>query len=62
LPIHKDVLRVPGLTDRVAAPPVYPQAEEDFNIEKVRIVQAEKKAIQGLYSRRTKQAEIEKKM
>lgn len=37
-------------------------AEEDFNIEKLRIVQNEKKAIQALHTRRKKQAEVEKKI
>jgi len=37
-------------------------AEEDFNIEKLRIVQNKKKAIQALHTRNKKKAEVEKKI
>eukprot|EP00037_Helgoeca_nana_P006297 m.58082 g.58082 ORF g.58082 m.58082 type:complete len:230 (-) comp17184_c0_seq1:84-773(-) len=38
------------------------KAEEEFNIEKVRLVQTEKKAIMKLTERKTKQAEVDKKI
>lgn len=41
---------------------IFAQAEEEFNIEKVRIVQTEKKAIMKVTERKAKQAEVEEKM
>ncbi len=38
------------------------QADEEFNIEKLRLVQQEKKKIAVLFERREKQIEIQKKM
>ena len=38
------------------------QAGEDFNIEKVRLVQSEKKKMMLLHERRSKQAEVQKKI
>lgn len=38
------------------------QADEEFNIEKVRLVQEQKKKIMITYERKAKQAEVEKKM
>ena len=38
------------------------KAGEDFNIEKVRLVQAEKKKLMTLHERKAKQAEVAKKM
>lgn len=38
------------------------KAGEDFNIEKVRLVQQEKKKMMQLHARKAKQAEVQKKM
>jgi hypothetical protein len=38
------------------------QADEEFNIEKLRLVQQEKKKIAVLFERREKQVEVQKKM
>lgn len=38
------------------------KADEEFNIEKVRLVQQEKKKVTTLYERKEKQVEIQKKM
>ena len=38
------------------------KAGEDFNIEKVRLVQSEKKKMMLLHERRAKQAEVQKKI
>ena len=40
----------------------FPQAEEEFNIEKGRLLQAEKRKVSNYFERKEKQLELQRKM